>query len=308
MKRKRKQVIHDGINLSAGRDFTQIPNELLRNPEISAKAKALLCLLLSNKEGWKSYMITIQRMMKEGEVAIRAAISELEVFGYLRRLKYRDKATKVWKGGFWAYTDTPNEFHITNQLDFLDQNGWEIPDFKNGNPHRGNPDVGFLDRGNPGLIILNNKNINDKKTNGYSSTSSIQGKGISPKDFSKFWELYPSKRGSKGAALTSWEKLCRKPDRPTWNRIERAIKKQLNSEQWQNTQFIPHGSTWLNQKRWLDDPTQLKGYNFEDGQKEEPETRTWNPSKLTAELTPEEKAENIAKYGTPTPWLDNPKK
>lgn len=304
MKRTRKKhTIYDGINFSTTKEFTQIPNELLRNPEISGKAKALLCLLLSNREGWKSYIITIQKMMKEGEVAIRAAISELEKFGYLLRLKYRDKETKVWKGSFWAYTDLPNEFQITNQLDFLDQNGWEIPDLQNENPH-----VGSLDRGNPGLKRLINKNSNEKKINDYSSNSFINKKGITPKDFPRFWELYPSKRGSKGAALTSWEKICRKPDRPTWNRIERAIKKQLQSEQWHNPQFIPHASTWLNQKRWLDDATQLKTYNF-DQEDVQPElsTEEWK-KKFTEELTPEEVAANIEKYGTATPWFDKQKK
>ena len=40
----------DAINCSLTKNFTQVPNNLLRNPNITSKAKAILCLLLSNKE------------------------------------------------------------------------------------------------------------------------------------------------------------------------------------------------------------------------------------------------------------------
>ena len=47
-------------------------------------------------------------------------------------------------------------------------------------------------------------------------------------------------------------------DKPTWKEIKRALLLQRKSERWQDKQFIPHASTWLNQTRWLDDPEEMK--------------------------------------------------
>ncbi len=68
MKRTKDNQLPDAINCSITKEFTHAPNELLRNPDRSSKAKALLCLLLSNKGGWKSYFTTIGQMMKEREM------------------------------------------------------------------------------------------------------------------------------------------------------------------------------------------------------------------------------------------------
>jgi len=115
----------DAINCSVSKNFTQVPNRLLRNPDITHKAKSILCLLLSNKEGWTSYMASLCKMSKEGESAIRSALKELEEHGYLLRLKYRDR-NKRWVGSFWAYTDTPWEFYLKDHLTALKRMGFQL--------------------------------------------------------------------------------------------------------------------------------------------------------------------------------------
>lgn len=168
MKRKKSISIPDIINQSASKEFTQIPNELLRNPDLTFKAKGLLSLLLSNKKGWHSYIATIKQMSYEGEDAIRSALKELEQAGYLIRLRYRDKKTKVQRGSFWAYTDFPGKFNFNETLKVLDKQGMEV--IYQGNkkldyPNEENPDVDYPNEENPSLKILNDKNINIKNNN-----------------------------------------------------------------------------------------------------------------------------------------------
>ena len=71
--------------------------------------------------------------------------------------------------------------------------------------------------------------------------------------FNEFWSAYPRKVG-KGDAEKSWAKL--KP----------PIAEVLNALEWQRQQlkwiedrgnFIPNPSTYINQKRWLDEPTKI---------------------------------------------------
>ena len=67
-----------------------------------------------------------------------------------------------------------------------------------------------------------------------------------------FWSAYPRKTG-KGAARKAWAKAT---DRPPILAILANIQAHVDSDQWQREggQFIPHPATWLNQKRWDDEP------------------------------------------------------
>jgi len=116
----------DAINASISKEFTQVPNQLLRNPDITGKAKALLCLLLSNHDGWISHVSAIKKMMKECEDSIRAGLKELEQVDYLRRMRYRNKEGKKLVGSFWAYTDVQGLFQIDDTLAELDKRGLEL--------------------------------------------------------------------------------------------------------------------------------------------------------------------------------------
>jgi hypothetical protein len=92
---------------------------------------------------------------------------------------------------------------------------------------------------------------------------------ITPSMFDMFWTIYP-KHVDKGKALTVWKRICNRPikDKPTWHEIKSAIIHQRRSERWQDPKFIPHPTTWLNQSRWLDDPSEMKSYNY--SKEEEP--------------------------------------
>lgn len=71
--------------------------------------------------------------------------------------------------------------------------------------------------------------------------------------FSIFWNLYPRKVG-KGAAEKVWSKL--KGDEAMFQKILEAVENQKTGESWKKERgiYIPHPSTWLNQKRWEDEP------------------------------------------------------
>jgi len=90
-------------------------------------------------------------------------------------------------------------------------------------------------------------------------------KRITPSQFETFWKIYPRKT-DKGKSKSKWESICNKPDkeRPTWDDIKFAIKKQRKSDRWKNPKFIPYPTTWLNQQRWLDDAEQMKGWEDND--------------------------------------------
>lgn len=82
--------------------------------------------------------------------------------------------------------------------------------------------------------------------------------------FDQFWDLYPRKV-DKGKTLTAWNRVIQRKTNPVnWKTIKKALLLQIDSERWQNTQFIPHPTTWLNQSRWLDNPEEMISYSNKD--------------------------------------------
>lgn len=72
--------------------------------------------------------------------------------------------------------------------------------------------------------------------------------------FTVFWEAYPKKRG-KDAAAKAFAK--RGPSTDMLDDMLRAIEQQKAGSDWRRDggQYIPHPSTWLNEGRWMDEPT-----------------------------------------------------
>jgi len=70
-------------------------------------------------------------------------------------------------------------------------------------------------------------------------------------DFDIFWQEYPKKVG-KEAARKSWNKI-----RPNLQDVLKTLAWQKESKQWfeKGGQFIPNASTYLNQHRFLDEPS-----------------------------------------------------
>ena len=116
------------------------------------------------------------------------------------------------------------------------QNYWDKKHKKNNIP-RNYP-------GNTVEIPLENEKENEKENN---------TRGECEGGFTEFWTLYPKKVG-KGAAYAAWKKLPTKNE--NLKKIKSALLWQIKSEQWtrDNGQYIPNPSTYLNQKRWLDEP------------------------------------------------------
>ena len=64
-------------------NFTQISNEIINNPNLTAQAKGVMIYLLSKPIDWKVNVKDIQSHMKNGRDAIYSILNELEKHGYI---------------------------------------------------------------------------------------------------------------------------------------------------------------------------------------------------------------------------------
>lgn len=200
-------------------NFTQIPNQWVRDERIGFRAKGVLVYLLSHKSGWKTSISHLAEVCADGKDAIRTAVTELENAGYLERTRLRENGQLA--GAEW---------------ELLDPFDAESPMAEN--PTQGNPTLGNPMQENPTV-----KNTNIKKTN----IKENQHISIEPL-FEEFWLLYP-RRTSKGTARTAFAKALKKVDHDT---LMGAVLRFASDPNLPEPQFIPHPSTWLNQERYLD--------------------------------------------------------
>lgn len=152
--------------------FTQIPNDWLRDKNISLGAKGLLAQLLSHAPGWRISQESLARDNGIGRDAIRTLINELLEAGYLMRSEDRERTEKGYLGGYTYTTQDPTQ----------------------DNPTQDNP--------------LHKNNITKK--NNLKNNERIYSDSLET-DFEEFWSYYP-KKVDKGAAIRAFRKAAKTED------------------------------------------------------------------------------------------------
>lgn len=88
-------------------------------------------------------------------------------------------------------------------------------------------------------------NIEDVQTD----VQNVQ-KDVQNAQFDEFWCAYPKKM-NKERARCAFVRI--KPSEQLFAQMLEALRKHKQSKQWQDAQYIPYPSTWLNGKRWEDE-------------------------------------------------------
>lgn len=70
--------------------YTAISNEIIVDPNISMKAKAVYCYLQSRPDNWEFYTKEIVKNFKESKDCVVSALKELETNHYLKRIAKRN--------------------------------------------------------------------------------------------------------------------------------------------------------------------------------------------------------------------------
>jgi hypothetical protein len=203
--------------------FTQVPNALLADPDLSLKAKGLYALMYSKPDGWQFYESALVRESKDGKDSVGSGLDELVSAGWLLRSGGRADDT----GRFTAY-----DYELLVRRDGLSVAGNPLRETRDGKPATNNTDPSNTD-----------KPINTPKA--------PKGAELVNGAFEDFWKAYPNKVG-KPAALRAFVRA--KPDQSA---LLLGLDRWRHSEQWKKDKgrFIPHPTTFLNQRRWEDSPT-----------------------------------------------------
>lgn len=134
------------VRLKFEREYTQIPNEWLRDPQLSLRARGLLALLMSHRDGYTVTHKALVTQNPEGASAMQAAIDELKRHRYLTVNKVRGRGGRI-EGWIWELTDPAEEkLKETPHLDLpdLDKPDLAEPHLDNQSLKEANPEEDLI--------------------------------------------------------------------------------------------------------------------------------------------------------------------
>lgn len=240
-------------------DYTVMSNHHLRNHALSLKAKGLLSQMLSLPEEWDYTLAGLAEINKESKDAIRSAVEELEHAGYIQRRQTQDKTGK-FSGNEYVIREMPVLPDTEQECPPDVDNDGEQPEPDTASPLLDFPTTEKPLTENPTELnkdISSKDNIIPPKAPQGERRKKREAKTApdwKPERFAGFWEYYRTHcRGeSKQAAIRAWDRL--RPDDALIDQMGMALRKQIQSQDWQAGIGIPYASTWLNNRRWEDEP------------------------------------------------------
>ena len=213
--------------------FSAFDNETLRDPKLSLKARGLLVTCLSLPPDWRFSIRGLTGFCRDGRDAVDSALQELEAAGYLRRSKIPGHTEDgKFSGTEYTFFEVPEQ---------------PRPDF----PDTVKPDTVKPDTENP----PQQKKEEQKKEITNPPIAPREGRRKraklvcewEPEAFERFWKLYP--RGEdKDKARYEWDAL--QPDHALMQIMSAALKRQIQTDEWQRGVGIPYACRWLSNHRW----------------------------------------------------------
>lgn len=237
-------IIRETIHLDAY--FTTIPNEWLRDPRLTLKARGLLALILSHRVGWRVTVASLARTNPEGKDAINAAIRELEDNGYMQRRITHDAGGK-FSGVDYILTSAPFTENPHTGADYpVTAN--PVTDYPvTANPHtKKNIIKEEQDKENQLEEIPQTPSAPHQPAGTVAASGRPQTEGYTS-SFLQFWDAYPAKK-AKGAAFKAWKRVPASEHQAVITGAS-FYAADPNRE----ARFTKHPATWLNGRCWEDE-------------------------------------------------------
>lgn len=212
--------------------YTNIDNTVFFDNRLSAKAKGVLCQMLSLPDNWEYSVEGLTTRFSDGKASIRSAITELEQYGYLVR-------KQVKKGGKYAGV---------NYLIYANPRNAPNTDFQIAENQTAEIQTSEIQ------TAENRTQLNTKEstTNGLITNPLITKESLS-NEFDELWELYPKKHGKK-RAYEKYE-LTRIKHGIEFDVIKKGMESYIRwfNHQNKDIQYMKDGDTFFSQWSWQDD-------------------------------------------------------
>lgn len=227
--------------------FTVIYNTVLRDDRLDLKAKGFFAVMMSYPDGWKFSIKGLCQLMGKkdkplGRDSVKACLNQLEEAGYLRKEQIRGDHGKFTYNSYVLYDEPEQE--VSELSPSTEKPATAEPATEN--PHQGNTVNKKESNNNIPPISPTGEGEGDKLKDGLVPKHK-------PERFMKLWAIWPKKRRkARRQAVKAWDAL--KADDALLDKMAEALAKQMQGEDWKRGIGVPYPSTWLNGRRWEDEP------------------------------------------------------
>lgn len=233
--------------------FTMIYNSVLKDNRLDLKTKGFFAVMMSFPEEWEFSIKGLCSIMCIGRDAVKGCLKQLEDAGYLLKEQVRGEHGKFAYNCYVLLEESAFE----GQLDTAFPPSTEKPspvepstaEPSPVNPHQyktiDNKD--YLDKDNiPPIVPQEGTGEGDKSDDGLVPRHK-------PERFMKLWAIWPkNRRKARRDAVKAWDKL--KASDALLDEMSAALARQMQGADWKRGVGVPYPSTWLNGRRWEDEP------------------------------------------------------
>ena len=197
------------MRVKKDKNYSVISNCLLRDKDISLKAKGLLCVMLSLPDKWEFSIAGLAAISHEGETSIRSTLKELEQNRYLERGKVKDEKNKVIG---WDYIVYEKKFDEKERV-YKDEANRVYADKKKNEPHDGSPVVGNNHVENQRQLIKDKESTEQESTYISQQTDSSANDAPIPSESVRSEEVSESVRKSTRGETSSYRQKGASPEK-----------------------------------------------------------------------------------------------
>lgn len=220
-------------------NFTTFPNKVLQNLH-NMEALGLYCFLHSLPAGWEFHKNHLRKHTNLGINKLNNLLKTLEEFALIKVVQIRDE-----KGRFAHF-----DLQVNDGTAFV----YKDPE-QNCAPLNENRDTENRATDNSTYKRKSIEKKEDTKDISLNNSATSVTHESEPCAFNEFWDIYPVKK-NKVRAKKIWDKYALNPNaEQIMNDVSNRL---VNDGQWQELQFIPHPSTYLQNERWHDSLTPTK--------------------------------------------------
>lgn len=227
-------------------NFSIVSNAIIRDTNLSLKARGLFILMLSLPERWEFSVRGLSKIAGEGVDAIRSGLKELEKQGYLLRERERKANGRLGDMEYTLYEEP--------QKPAQEEAKQEAP--TESEPMQKNPMQEEPRQINKEYNKVLTKERTERENSAREQTTfpaqvnNEADADLQERYFTEFWNNYP-RHVNKPLAAIAWRNLP--VDTILYSKILDAVERYKNTRQWQDKSYIPYPATFLQDERWEDD-------------------------------------------------------
>lgn len=242
--------------INRGRRFASVPETIINDPNLSARAKGVATYIYFRPNDWSFYMSEILEHFRDGKDSIRGALNELVKAGYLRKSQNKG-ANGKFSGNTFEISDTP--FTVDGKtVDGKTVDGETV----DGETATTYIDKTKIDSNTPytSKDVYPPKGESQPKKNVFKAPTVEEveaygkSKGFTKTDYVDFWEFYENKNWKVGnVKMKSWQLALNRWERNQKGKTGYGIDKRYNQKDTSNNSGSCNSSSVYSEFEFRDD-------------------------------------------------------